>query len=87
MYDKFRKLLAEKIHNSRTPDSVEKVQILSVMETTGGTDVRFSAHGSPWYSSGKMNGVVTENLNEVNKIRASVYIITMVALMAIIEWL
>lgn len=66
MYDKFRKLLATKLYGSSTPAMLEMIQIVSVTATgTGGTDVRFAAHGSPWYNSGKVDGVVSTNLNEV----------------------
>lgn len=66
MYDKFRKLLATKLYGSFSPEMLERVQIVSVMATgAGGTDVRYAAHGSPWYQSGKMDGIVTTNLAEV----------------------
>ena len=69
MYDKFRKLLAVKLHGSSTPANLEMVQIVSVMPSgSGGIDVRFSSHGSPWYQSGKMDGVVTTNVVEVKMI-------------------
>ncbi|XP_052798901.1 neural-cadherin-like [Mya arenaria] len=64
MYIKFRKLLAVKLYGSSSGTDVEKVQIVSVMGNSSHTDVRFSAHGSPWYQSSRMDGIVTANKQE-----------------------
>ena len=62
MFEKVQKLLAEKLKTD-----LDNVNIHSVMynKTADTTDVRFAAHGSPWYQSSRMDGVVSTNLAEV----------------------
>ena len=63
MYMEFRELLAAKLHTD-----LENVYILSVMYNSikgDYTDVRYAAHGSPWYQSGRVDGVVSANRDEV----------------------
>ena len=63
MYEKFQKMLAEKLKTD-----LENVNVLSVMHNTtdDSTDVRFAAHGSPWYQSSRLDGIVTSNLADVS---------------------
>jgi len=67
MYIKFQKLLATKLYGSTT--RLDNVQIVSVMGDKTHTDVRFSAHGSPWYQSSRMDGIVTESRDEVQHLQ------------------
>ncbi|XP_071179939.1 neural-cadherin-like isoform X3 [Mytilus edulis] len=57
-YDKFRTRLANSLGAEK-----ENVQMISVLKKDDFTDVRFSAHGSPYYSNTKMNGAVLKNRN------------------------
>lgn len=59
-YDKFRRLLAEKLRVE-----VSFVEIFSVMKNDPYTDVRYAAHGSPWYPASKLDGVIALNKDEV----------------------
>lgn len=59
-YDKFRKLLAEKL---RQP--VQNIDIFSVMNNGIYTDIRYAAHGSPYYPASKLDGVVSMYQTEV----------------------
>lgn len=68
MYDSFRLTLANQLYAGRGVQNLENVQVLSVMSVQDGIDVRFSAHGSPWYSTSRMDGVVSENRDEFSKI-------------------
>ena len=56
-------MLAEKLKTD-----LENVNVLSVMHNTtdDSTDVRFAAHGSPWYQSSRLDGIVTSNLADVS---------------------
>ena len=57
----FKSFLAEKLNVS-----LENVEIFSVMENEKGfTDVRYSAHGSPWYAPSITNGAVSLYREEV----------------------
>ncbi|PVD20719.1 hypothetical protein C0Q70_18878 [Pomacea canaliculata] len=60
-YDKFRKLLAAKLGTA-----LENVLIISVQDVEGGdyTDVRYTAHGSPYYQSSQTDSLVVNNLQE-----------------------
>ena len=60
-YDKFRKLLAERL---RVRESY--VEIFSVMKNGPYVDVRYAAHGSPWYTASKLDGIIAMNKDEVN---------------------
>ncbi|KAH3883569.1 hypothetical protein DPMN_007529, partial [Dreissena polymorpha] len=60
-YIKFQKLLAKKLYGSDSQPDMEKVQMVSVMGNASYTDVRFAAHGSPWYQSSRLDGIVTQN--------------------------
>ena len=64
MYEKFCKLLSDKLHTR-----LENVHILSVMyDPTNGdyTDVRYAAtDGSTWFQSSTLDGVVSANKDEV----------------------
>ena len=45
------------------------VEVFSVLEATGterAVDVEFAAHGSPYYSEARLNGLVLENREEVS---------------------
>lgn len=69
MYEKFHELLAKKLSTD-----VKNVFIHSVMydESKGDfTNVLYSAHGSPWYPSGRMNGVVTTSRDQFQAIIGS----------------
>lgn len=59
-YDKFRRLLAEKLRVE-----VLFVEIFSVMKNGPYTDVRYAAHGSPWYPASKLDGIIALNKDEV----------------------
>lgn len=59
-YDKFRRLLAEKLRVE-----VSFVEIFSVMKNDPYTDVRYAAHGSPWYPASKLDGIIALNKDEV----------------------
>ena len=64
-YDKFREKIAEKLS---VP--VGNVHIFTVMnhpsmERT--TDVRFAAHGSPYYRPARLDGIVNQFKDEVRK--------------------
>jgi hypothetical protein len=59
-YDKFRKLLAERL---RVQTSY--VEIFSVMRNGDYTDIRYAAHGSPWYPANKLDGIIVMDKNEV----------------------
>ncbi|XP_053376534.1 neural-cadherin-like [Mercenaria mercenaria] len=62
MLDKFQEKLAEKLYGPVQRDIEDKlhfVQIISVMGDETHTDVRFAAHGSPYYQSSRLNGIVT----------------------------
>lgn len=59
-YDKFRRLLADKLRVE-----VSFVEIFSVMKNDPYTDVRYAAHGSPWYPASKLDGVIALNKDEV----------------------
>ena len=60
-YDKFRKLLAQKIGQSEG-----NVHIFSVMNNGAYTDIRYAAHGSPYYPASKLDGVVSMYQAEVS---------------------
>ena len=68
MYEQVQKMLAEKLKTD-----LDNVYILSVMynATADTTDVRFAAHGSPWYQSSRLDGIVATNLGDVSIIRAA----------------
>lgn len=59
-YDKFRRLLAEKLRVE-----VSFVEIFSVIKNGPYTDVRYAAHGSPWYPASKLDGIIALNKDEV----------------------
>jgi len=59
-YDRFRKLLSQKLG---VP--VKNVAIFSVVNNGKYLDIRISAHGSPWYASSKLDGIITMYKNEV----------------------
>ena len=71
MYDKFRDTLTRKLFGQSTPALQENVQILTVLPANNGsaTDVRFAAHGSPYYQDSRLNGLVTTNSAEVSGAR------------------
>ncbi|KAK3581134.1 hypothetical protein CHS0354_033929 [Potamilus streckersoni] len=58
-YEKFREKLALKLG---VPTA--NVAIFSVMNNGKYTDVRFSAHGSPWYQPSRLNGILIVNKDE-----------------------
>ncbi|XP_013408639.1 neural-cadherin isoform X2 [Lingula anatina] len=59
-YDMFRELLATKLGTK-----TEFVEIFTVNNSAPNTiDVRYAAHGSPWYNATKTNGVVLLNQAE-----------------------
>ena len=63
MYEEFRALLATKLGTD-----IENVHCLSVMynpDRGDHTDVRCAAHGSPWYQSSKLDGLISLNRDEV----------------------
>lgn len=60
MYDKFQAFIADKIAVPK-----ENVDVLSVQNNGEFTDVRFSAHGSPYYPASKMNAVLAVNKDSV----------------------
>ncbi|KAK6174384.1 hypothetical protein SNE40_017672 [Patella caerulea] len=60
--DKFRQLLASKISAP-----VGNVEVISVMNNGEYTDVRYSAHGSPYYDASKTDSVVYLNKEEFEK--------------------
>lgn len=64
-YEKFQKKLAEKLG---VP--VENVDIFSVMDnkTMQYLDIRYAAHGSPWYPPSKIDGIVTQYKTEVSSL-------------------
>ena len=54
-YDKFQALLADSLN---VP--LSHVAVFSVMNSEDGfTDVRYSAHGSPWYPASMLDGIVS----------------------------
>ena len=61
-YDKFKGFLASKL---RVPP--KNVAIFSVMngEDNQYTDVRYSAHGSPWYPASMLDGIVSLDKEKV----------------------
>lgn len=59
-YDKFCRLLAEKLRVE-----VSFVEIFSVMKNGPYTDLRYAAHGSPWYPASKLDGIIALNKDEV----------------------
>ena len=66
-YDKFRERLATILNTDK-----ENAKMISVLSPkTDYTDLRFSAHGSPYYSPTKMNGVIMKNKSEVSNIKLS----------------
>ncbi|XP_061162553.1 neural-cadherin-like [Saccostrea echinata] len=58
-YDKFRKLLAEKLRVA-----ISYVEIFSVMKNGPYVDVRYAAHGSPWYPANKLDGIIATNKDQ-----------------------
>ena len=63
MYDKFRAKIASLLGKPK-----ENVDIFTVRNVPGMekmVDVRFSAHGSPYYRPSKLNGLMESNKNEV----------------------
>ncbi|KAK3086114.1 hypothetical protein FSP39_013724 [Pinctada imbricata] len=62
-YDKFRKLLAEKL---RQP--IQNIDIFSVMNNGIYTDIRYAAHGSPYYPASKLDGVVSMYQTEFEEV-------------------
>ena len=66
-YDQFRERLATSLNTDK--ENVEMISVLS--PKTDYTDVRFSAHGSPYYSPTKMNGVIMKNKSGVSNIKLS----------------
>lgn len=62
-YDKFRQKMADKLGKP-----VSNVQILTILdkgdEQNKLLEVRFAAHGSPYYTSARLNGIVTANKGE-----------------------
>ncbi|XP_071091775.1 neural-cadherin-like isoform X1 [Haliotis cracherodii] len=62
MYDKFQAFIADKIAVPK-----ENVDVMSVQNNGEFTDVRFSAHGSPYYPSSKMNAVLAVNKDSLQK--------------------
>lgn len=67
-YDKMKTELAAKLN---VPES--NVDIFSVREGKGHTDVRFAAHGSPWYKPSKLDGLVITNKAEVGPASTGAY--------------
>ena len=64
MYEKFRRLLADRLDTD-----ISNVFVHGVMsDPTKGDSVTvfYSAHGSPWYQSSKMSGIVSTNKNDVS---------------------
>ena len=54
-YDKFQALLADRLNIP-----LSHVAVFSVMNSEDGfTDVRYSAHGSPWYPASMLDGIVS----------------------------
>lgn len=41
------------------------MEIFSVMKNGPFTDVRYAAHGSPWYPASKLDGIIALNKDEV----------------------
>ena len=75
MFDKFRESLARKLYGSSTPAQLDQVQILSVMGSPPDapeiyTDVRVAAHGSPYYQSSRLDGIITSDQNTVSSVAA-----------------
>ena len=66
-YDKFCERLATSLNTDK--ENVEMISVLS--PKTNYTDLRFSAHGSPYYSPTKMNGVIMKNMSGVSNIKLS----------------
>ena len=60
-YSRFRERLSDKLGTA-----VENVEIISILKKDEFTDVRFSAHGSPYYSPTKMNGVILNDKTGVS---------------------
>lgn len=58
--EKFHKLLAGLLQTS-----MDNVDIITVMDIDGFTDVRYSAHGSPYYPSSQTDSLVVLNKNQV----------------------
>ncbi|OWF44296.1 Neural-cadherin [Mizuhopecten yessoensis] len=62
-YDETRKLMSDKLGKP-----VENVQIVTIVDKVDSEphtlEVRFAAHGSPYYTSARLNGIVTDNKNE-----------------------
>ena len=68
MLEKFQEKLAEKLYGPNNNDirkNLNNVQIVSVMGDETHTDVRFAAHGSPYYQSSRLDGLVTADRAEV----------------------
>ena len=62
-YEEFQQLLASKLNTG-----MENVEIISVQDVEGGyTDVRYSAHGSPYYPSSQTDSIIVLNKAEVGK--------------------
>nr|KAG5696612.1 hypothetical protein BaRGS_034073 [Batillaria attramentaria] len=66
-YDNFRTLMAAKLGVD-----VNNVEIISVMDVGEFTDVRYSAHGSPYYQSSQTDSVVVINKQEFENLGLSI---------------
>lgn len=62
--DKFRDKLADLLSTDRDNVDVFSVQLRKKHPPT--TDIRFSAHGSPYYKPVKLNGLVLMHREEVS---------------------
>ncbi|KAH3768202.1 hypothetical protein DPMN_169414 [Dreissena polymorpha] len=62
-YEKFQTLLADKLRVVR-----RNVAIFSVMNGPGNryVEIRYAAHGSPWYQASKMDAIVALDKQEVS---------------------
>ncbi|XP_060076019.1 putative neural-cadherin 2 [Ylistrum balloti] len=58
-YRLFREKMAEKLGKP-----VDNVQIVTMLDKVDLLEIRFAAHGSPYYTSARLNGIVTDNKNE-----------------------
>ncbi|XP_067135660.1 neural-cadherin-like isoform X2 [Centruroides vittatus] len=58
-YEKFRDMIADLTNTS--PNNVDIFSVILKQERPPITDVRFSAHGSPYYKASMLNGIVALN--------------------------
>lgn len=63
-YNKFKDIMAKLLKVN--PDNVDIFTVLRKGDYPPVTDIRFSAHGSPYYKASKLDGLIALHRNRVN---------------------